>query len=222
MSPDDLRRLMHRFRVSSEKLGKAIGVHPVTVRRWRSGTRHPGRDEVHRMVAFFRDLGGEPTPTIDPAEIVPAPIEHRITIEPRADPPPPTKRTVPTRAGIVDVINGLVAVLAPRKRADPMPRPAPAPIARPQPLSLFRRDDHDQPICPIARPPAARQPQIIDVMPLGPPPEPFSPPRGPRCRWPHTNAPGASSRPCEQLAAPGLPYCALHWVQHVRQGQRFG
>src|SRR5436190_14309976 len=124
MLPEELRKLMHRFRVSSEKLGKAIGVHPVTVRRWRSGTRHPGRSEAHRMIAFFRDLGGEPTPTIDPAEIVPAPIEHRITIEPRVDPLPLAKRAVPAKAGIVDAINGLVSVLAPRRRADPMPRPA--------------------------------------------------------------------------------------------------
>jgi hypothetical protein len=218
MSPDELRRLMHRFRVSSEKLGKAIGVHPVTVRRWRSGARHPGRGEVHRMVAFFRDLGGELMPTIDPAEIVPTPIEHRITIEPRDDPLPPANGTI-----IVEAINGFVAVLAPRKRADPMPRPAPAPTARPQPLRLFRQDDRALlPARPIARPPAARQPQTIDAMPLGPPPEPFSAPRGPRCRWPHTDAPGAPSGPCEQLAAPGLPYCALHWVQHVSQRQRSG
>src|SRR5437868_186953 len=106
MSPDELRRLMHRFRISSEKLGKAIGVHPVTVRRWRSGARHPGRGETHRMVAYFRDLGGEPTPTIDPAEIVPAPIEHRITIVPRDEPLPPANG-----ATIVEAINGLVAAL---------------------------------------------------------------------------------------------------------------
>src|SRR2546429_4171436 len=113
MSPDELRRLMHRFRVSSEKLGKAIGVHPVTVRRWRSGTRHPGRGEVQRMIVFFRDLGGETTPTIDPAEIAPAPpIEHRITIEHRDDP-------LPANGGaIVKTINSLVAVLAKPRRAN--------------------------------------------------------------------------------------------------------
>ena len=93
MSPDELRKLMHRFRVSSEKLGRAIGVHPVTVRRWRSGARHPGRGEAQRIITFFRGLAGEPTPTvgpadivgptIDPAEIVPAPIERRITIKSR-------------------------------------------------------------------------------------------------------------------------------------------
>jgi hypothetical protein len=222
MSPDELRRLMHRFRVSSEKLGKAIGVHPVTVRRWRSGARHPGRGEVHRMMAFFRGLGGDPTPTIDPAEIVPAPIEHRITIDRREDPLPPANG-----ATIVEAINGLVAILAaPRRRADPLLAPAPAETAEvaasttwPQPLSLFR-DDHGQSARPIARPPAARQPQIIDAMPLGPPPAPFTAPRGPRCRWPHTDAPGAPSGPCEQLASPGLPYCALHWVQHVQHRQR--
>jgi hypothetical protein len=192
-------------------------VHPVTVRRWRSGARHPGRSEAHRMMAFFRDLGGEPMPTIDPAKIEPAPIEHRIMIEPRDDPLPPANGDA-----IVEVINGLVALLALRMHADPMPRPAPAPTARPQLLRLFRRDDHGQPAHPIAPPPAARQPQIIDAVPLGPPPEPFSAPTGSRCRWPHTDGPGAPSAPCEQLAAPGLPYCALHWVQHVRQRQRFG
>lgn len=221
MSPDELRKLMQRYRISSEKLGKTIGVHPVTVRRWRSGARHPGRGEVYRMITFFRDLGGETTSTIDPAEMVPVSTEHRTTIEPRGD-PPPTKRAVPAKTGIIDAINGLVSVLAPRRHADPMPKPTPAPTARPEPLSLLRRDDHSQPALPIARQPGARQPQIIDAMPLGPPAEPFSAPRGPRCRWPHTDVPGAPSGPCEQLAAPGLPYCALHWVQHERQRQRFG
>src|SRR5205807_2303354 len=125
-----------------------------------------------------------------------------ITIERRDDPLPPANGNT-----IVDAINGLVALLALRRRADPMPRPAPAPTARPQPLRLFRRDDHGQRAHPIA-PPAARQPQIIDAVPLGPPPEPFVAPRGPRCGWPHTDTPGAPSGPCEQLAAPGLPYCA--------------
>src|SRR5206468_12235248 len=104
MSPDELRKLMNRFRVSSEKLGRAIGVHPVTVRRWRNGARHPGRSDADRIVAFFRDLGGEPTPTIDPAEIVPATIEHRITIEPSVDPLPRAKRAVSSKAGIVEAI----------------------------------------------------------------------------------------------------------------------
>src|SRR5207253_1509899 len=107
MSPEELRKLMHRFRLSSEKLGKAIGVHPVTVRRWRSGARHPGRSEAHRMIAYFRDLGGEPMPIVDPAKIEPAPIEHRITIERRDDPLPPANGNT-----IVDAINGLVGLLA--------------------------------------------------------------------------------------------------------------
>src|SRR5207248_11622371 len=91
MSPDELRRLMHRFRVSSEKLGKAIGVHPVTVRRWRSAARHPARGEVQRMIVFFRELGGEPTSTIHRAAILPAPIEHRLTIAPHVPPLPPAR-----------------------------------------------------------------------------------------------------------------------------------
>src|SRR5437764_10107162 len=110
MSPEELRKLMHRFRLSSEKLGKVIGVHPVTVRRWRSGARHPGRGEAHRLMVFFRDVGGEPTPTIDPAEIAPAPIQQRITIEPRDDPLPPAHG-----AAMIELINSVVAVLAPRR-----------------------------------------------------------------------------------------------------------
>src|SRR4051794_7517397 len=163
MSPDELRKLMHRYRVSSAKLGKAIGVHPVTVRRWRNGARHPGRGEAQRIIVFFRDLGGEPTPTIDPAEIAPAPIEHRITIVTREEPLPQANRAVPAKAGIVEAINNLAAVvLALRPRADPMPRPAPASTARPQPLSLFRRDDHRHLDRPIPRAPAS-QPQLIDT-----------------------------------------------------------
>src|SRR5436190_4935533 len=105
---------MHRFGVSSEKLGKAIGVHPVTVRRWRSGARHPGRNDAHRLMAFFCDLGGQPTPTTHPAETVVPAIEHRIMIEPRGDRLPAARGTVPAKVGIVEAINGLVAVLAPR------------------------------------------------------------------------------------------------------------
>jgi hypothetical protein len=174
--------------------------------------------------ALFRDraasFGVEPRTLpeiperVNPREILPTAIEHRITIEARDEPLPPAGT-----ATIIETINGLVAMLASRRRADPVPRPAPAQTARPQPLGLFRRDDRGQPARPIAL--AARQPQIIDAMPLGPPPAPFTAPHGPRCRWPHTDTPGAPSGPCEQMAAPGLPYCALHWVQHVRR-QRFG
>ena len=221
MSPDELRKLMHRFRVSSEKLGKAIGVHPVTVRRWRSGARHPGRDDAQRIIGFFRELAGEQTPTIDPTEMVPAPIEHRIKTEPRVGPRPRAKRAVPANAGLVAAINGLVAVLALRRGADPLPRPDPVPTSRPQPLSRFHQQNHGLHARPLAQSPAAWQHQIIDAMPLGPPSEPFSEPMGPRCRWPHTDAPGAPSGPCEQLAAPGLPYCALHWRQHLRQRRGF-
>src|SRR4051794_27948015 len=109
MSPDELRKLMHRYRVSSAKLGKAIGVHPVTVRRWRNRARHPGRGEAQRIMAFFRELGGEAMPIIDPAEIVPTPIQHRITIAARDEPLPPANG-----ASIIEAINGVVALLAPR------------------------------------------------------------------------------------------------------------
>jgi len=224
MSPKELKSLMARTRTSSLMLAAALGIAPQQVRKWRAGTRPVPERHISAMRLLFHNraesLGLEPRSLpeiperVDPREIAPAPIEHRVTIEPRDDPLPPANGVT-----IVEAINGLVALLPPRQRADPMPRPAPAPTARPQPLSLFRRDDHGQPARPIARPPAA-QPQIINAMPLGPPPEPFSAPRGPRCRWPHTDAPGAPAGPCEQLAAPGLSYCALHWVQHVRQRQR--
>jgi hypothetical protein len=196
MSPDELRKLMHRFRVSSEKLGKAIGVHPVTVRRWRSGARHPGRGEVRRMMAFFRDLGGEPMPTIDPAEIEPAPINHRIriepsVIEPRVDPLPRAELAVPAKASIVEAIKWSDRRAGAPPACDPMPRAVPASGRLAAAVAPIRRDDRGQPADPIAPPPAARQPQIIDAVPLGSPPEPFSAPSGPRCRWPYTATPGA-------------------------------
>jgi hypothetical protein len=103
----------------------------------------PAAAKLIALTAYFRDLGGEPTPTIDPPEIVPAPIKHRITIEARDEPLPPTNG-----ATIVEAINGLVAALAPRKRAEPILAPAraateiAAPTARPQPVTLFRRDEH--------------------------------------------------------------------------------
>lgn len=226
MSPNELKSLMARTRTSSPILAEALGIAPQQIRKWRSGTRPVPEHHLPAIRILFRDraesLGLEPQSLpeipepVDPRQIVPAPIEHRIAIEPRDDPRPPADG-----ATLVEAINSLVAMLVPRRRADPMPRAVPAPTVRPQPLSLFRRDDHGQPARPIARPPAA-QPHIIEGMPLGPPPEPFSAPTGTRCRWPHTNTPGAPSGPCEQLAAPGVPYCALHWVQHLRQRQRFG
>jgi hypothetical protein len=197
----------------------------VQIRKWRGGARPIPERHLDKIEAFFRERGAEPPETprmVDPRKIPPTPVSHSFTITPRDDPQPPANG-----ATIVEAINGLIAVLAPRKRADPMLAPSPAeakvaaPTARSQPLSLFRRDDHGLPARPVARPPAGL-PQIIDAMPLGPPPEPFSVPRGPRCRWPHTDVPGAPSGPCEQLAAPGQPYCALHWVQHLRQRERSG
>ena len=224
MTPRELKSLMARTRASSLMLGEALGISPVQIRKWRGGARRVPEHHLDKIEAFFRERGARPpeTPrTIDPREIPQPPVSHHVTITARDDPLPPA-----SGATIVEAINGLVAALVPRGRTFPVPAPAPvkdeaaAPAARPQPLSLFRRDDDGQPARPIAQPPAA-QPQIIDAMPRGPPPEPFSAPRGPRCHWPQTDAPGAPSGPCEQLAAPGLPYCALHWVQHVRQQQCF-
>jgi hypothetical protein len=225
MTPRELKSLMARTRASSEMLGKALGISPVQIRKWRSGARPIPEYHLDKIEAFFRDRGARPpeTPrTIDPRDIPQARVTHRLTVSSRDDPLPPANS-----ATIVEAINGLVAALAPRRRADPALAPAlgeaevTAPTARPQPMRLFRRDDGHH-ARPIIQPPSDRQPQVIDVMPLGPPPEPFSAPTGPRCRWPHIDAPGAPSGPCEQLAAPGLPYCALHWVQHVRQRQRSG
>ena len=230
MSPIELKSLMARTRTSSLMLAAALGIAPQQVRKWRAGTRPVPERHISAMRLLFHNraesLGLEPRSLpeiperVDPREIAPAPIEHRITIAGRDEPLPPANG-----ASIIEAINGVVALLVPRRPVDATPRPAPpAPpaTAQPQAPSLFRRDHHRQSDHPIARPPAAQQPQIIDAMPLGPPPEPFSAPRGPRCRWPHNDTPGAPSGPCEQLASPGLPYCSLHWVQHGRQQQHFG
>lgn len=233
MSPKELKSLMERSRTSSAILAEALGIAPQQIRKWRVGTRPIPERHIAAMRLLFRDrakgfkveprsLSARPE-RVDPAEIVPAPIENRLPIEPRDE-----QRPSANRATIVEAINSFVAILsAPRRRADPTLVPAlakaevTAPTARPLPLSLFRRDERGLPARPIARPQLVR-PQIIDATPLGPPAEPFSAPRGPRCCWPHTDVPGAPSGPCEQLVAPGLPYCALHWVQHVGLRQRSG
>jgi hypothetical protein len=225
MTPRELKSLMARTHSSSLMLGEALGISPVQIRKRRGGARPIPERHLDKIEAFLRDRGAQPPETtrmVDPKEIPPTPASHSFTITPCDDPPPARNVT------IIETINGLVAALAPRRRTAPMLAPALAeaevatPTARPQASGLFRRDDHGPPARPIAQPPTARTAHIIDAMPLGPPPEPFSAPKEPRCRWPHTDAPGAPSGPCEQLAAPGLPYCALHWVQHVRQRQRFG
>jgi hypothetical protein len=93
-------------------------------------------------------------------------------------------------------------MLASRRRADPVPRPAPAQTARPQPLSLFRRDDRGQPARPIAL--AARQPQIIDAKPIY---RPAMIPRTPalcRYRW----KPWHSNRNGRKRGTP-FPGCPL-------------
>ena len=225
MTPKELKSLMARTRSSSVMLGQALGISPVQIRKWRGGARPIPEHHLDKIEGFFRERGAQPPETpriVDPRKIPRAPVTHRFTITSRDDPLPPANG-----ATIVEAINGLVAMLAARRRADPGLAPVPAQAeaaaltARPRPLSLFRADDHGQPACPIVRPPAAK-PQIIDAMPLGSPPEPFAAPRGPRCRWAHTDTPGAPLGPCEQLASPGLPYCALHWVQYVRQRQSFG
>jgi hypothetical protein len=53
-----------------------------------------------------------------------------------------------------------------------------------------------------------RQARTIEALALGPPPQPFTPPRGPRCAFVST-APGEQGR-CGQMAAPGSPLCVMH------------
>jgi hypothetical protein len=190
MSPKELKSLMERTRTSSPMLAEALGIAPQQVRKWRAGTRPVPQRHIPAMRLLFRDraasLGLEPPSLpekperVDAREVVPTPIEHRITIEGRDEPLP----LAAERVSIVEVINGLVAGLAPRRRVDSVLAPiaaeteVAAPIARPQPSSLFRRDDRSPSARPIVRPPGARHPQIIDVMPLGPPPAPFTEPPG--------------------------------------------
>src|SRR5947208_1184493 len=163
MTPRELKSLMARTRASSEMLGKALGISPVQVRKWRGGARPVPEHHLDKIEAFFRDRGARPpeTPrTIDPRDIPRAPVSHSFTITPRDDPLPPANG-----ATLVEAINGLVAMLLLRQRTDPMPRAVPAPTARPQPLRLFRWDNRGLPARPIAQPPAARPPQIMDAMP---------------------------------------------------------
>jgi hypothetical protein len=169
MTPRELKSLMARTRASSEMLGKALGISPVQIRKWRGGARPIPEHHLDKIEAFFRDRGVRPpeTPrTIDPRDIPQASVSHAVRITPRDDPLPPANG-----ATIVEAINGLVAMLASR-RADPVLAPAPAeakvatPTARPQPLKLFRRDDRGLPARPIAQPPATRQSQLIDAIPV--------------------------------------------------------
>ncbi len=42
--------------VSQTRLAHELGVHPVTVARWESGTRHPGGDLARRYVDLLTQL----------------------------------------------------------------------------------------------------------------------------------------------------------------------
>src|SRR5436190_5068745 len=111
MSPKELKSLMARTRTSSLMLAAALGIAPQQIRKWRAGTRPVPERHIPAMRLLFHDraerLGLEPRSLpeiperVDPREIAPAPIEHRIMIAPRVDPLPPAKRAVPAQVGIV-------------------------------------------------------------------------------------------------------------------------
>jgi hypothetical protein len=200
MTPRELKSLMARTRSSSLMLGEPLGISAGAdqemVRRRPAHSRASSRQDRSVLSRAWRAASGDAADDRSERDRAGA-VSHRVTITPRDDPLPPANGTT-----ICEAINSFVAALAPRRRADPVLAPSPAqagaavPTARPQPLNLFRRDDHGQPARSITQP-QATQPQLLDAMPLGPPQEPFSAPRGPRCRWPHTDTPGAPSGQCE-------------------------
>lgn len=236
MSPKELKSLMARTRTSSPMLAEALGIAEQQIRKWRAGTRPVPERHISVMRRLFSDraasLGVEPRSLpeiperVDPREIAAAPIEHRVTIEARDEPLPPANGPA-----VIDAINSAVALLTGRRPA--LQRPV-APPAAPAKAAMVRALDRETilpPAVPVrARPlpPAViipaqqqqRRPPIINAVPLGPPTVPFAMPRGPRCQWPQSMPPGAPSGPCEQLAAPGAAYCALHLVQHMQGRER--
>lgn len=57
--PDPVERLsvlMERFELTQERLAAELGVNRVTVQRWLSGTRRPGREERLRLGRLVDDL----------------------------------------------------------------------------------------------------------------------------------------------------------------------
>src|SRR3954471_14450785 len=99
MSLKDLNSLMARSRSRSLMLAAGHRIAPQQIRKWRAGTRPVPERHIPTMRLFFRDraesLGIEPRSLpeipelVDPRQIAPAPIEHRVTIAARDEPLPP-------------------------------------------------------------------------------------------------------------------------------------
>src|SRR5436305_5595358 len=112
MTPRELKSLMARTRASSEMLGKALGISPVQVRKWRGGARPIPERHLDKIEAFFRQrataLGvdrrtlPEIPERVDPAAIARPPVApsapaviaspaapRTITVSPRGDRLPP-------------------------------------------------------------------------------------------------------------------------------------
>ena len=211
MSPKELKSLMARTRTSSPMLAEALGIAPQQIRKWRAGTRPVPERHISAMRLLFREraesLGLEPRSLpeiperVDPRQIVPAPIEHRIAIEARDDPLPAADG-----ASMVEIIQPPCrrpgAAPACRFKACACPRcdrsaatVEPVPPGRSWPVSNYRRH--------AAR--AAAGTVFGAALPLA------AYRRSRRTLGP-VRATGGARR----------SYCALHWVQHVQQRQSFG
>jgi hypothetical protein len=187
--------MMWRCRLSSQMVGKAIGVHPVTVRRWRSGDRTPRPAQIRALENLFRQRGVEPPATpqqIDPREIEPPPVDHRVTIAPRDDAIP-----APSTLSIITTLNSALK---------PLMRPA---VAQRPPAKAGATAGAATPRPPTPPPAFAGAAAPRHATPRNPAPALA------RCAWVST-APGEQGVRCAQLAAPGSTLCALHRLHAVR------
>jgi hypothetical protein len=166
----------------------------------RERVRRPSRlPRIHRR----RAASGDPKPAIS------TPPGRTSTSTPAP----------PTAGGGATLIEAINAALAPLLRRETpatvrraAPRSLPSPPSLPSSLPLVEISPPMRLIVPVQSR-RRRQTRTIEALALGPPPQPFTPPRGPRCAFVST-APGEQGR-CGQIAAPGSPLCAMHHLQSI-------
>jgi hypothetical protein len=124
MSPTVLKSLMARTRASSVMLGEALGIRPVQIRKWRTGTRPVPEHHINSMRSFFAERAAQLG--IDPRTLpeIPERVDLR-EIAPAAAVEEP--ESPPTRPARVRRASRLPRTPSRRRAASGDPKPAGSP-----------------------------------------------------------------------------------------------
>lgn len=184
MTRTELRAACRALRVSRSGLAELLGIRRQSVSEWFNDKRPVPRPRQAQIEALLDGRGVRPpeiSRTVDPRDISAPPARQRIAVE-RHDPPMPPAST----DSLIGAINGALAMLlrpgAPQRPAEGRREPA-SPVTAPK--------------VPGSAPASQRHPAGAAAGLA-------------RCQSPISGEPGVVSGPCQQFAAPGSRFCAMH------------